>query len=94
MRRFAGIFTSIALVAGYLAFSPGKAAALFSMAGSNFLVVLSILPPVFVLYFAKLASSFCLKLIYFPEVFVLFLFCFPTLLYIITALVLTIVRKG
>ena len=49
VKRFAGIFTSIVLVAGYLAFSPGKAAALFSMAGSNFLVVLSILPPVFVL---------------------------------------------
>jgi len=49
VKRFAGVLSSIALVAAYLASDPGKAAALLSMAGSNFLVVLSILPPVFVL---------------------------------------------
>lgn len=49
MNRFSGILASVALCGFYLAFSPGKAGPFFSLAGSNFLVVLSMLPPVFIL---------------------------------------------
>ena len=49
MNRFSGILVSVALCGFYLAFSPGKAVPFFSRAGSNFLVVLSMLPPVFIL---------------------------------------------
>ena len=49
MNRFSGILASVALCGFYLAFSPGHALPFFTLAGSNFLVVLSILPPVFIL---------------------------------------------
>lgn len=49
MNRFSGILVSIALCGFYLAFNPGQAVPFFTLAGSNFRVVLSILPPVFIL---------------------------------------------
>ena len=49
MKRVSGILAATALCGFYLAFSPGKAVPFFTLAGSNFRTVLSILPPVFVL---------------------------------------------
>jgi len=49
MKRAFGILPAVALCGFYLAWSPEKAFRFFSLAGSNFLVVLSILPPVFIL---------------------------------------------
>jgi uncharacterized membrane protein YraQ (UPF0718 family) len=49
MKRTFGILPAVVLCGFYLAWSPEKAFDFFSLAGSNFLVVLSILPPVFIL---------------------------------------------
>lgn len=49
MKRFPGILAATAICGFYLAAFPAQARGFFSLAGSNFLVVLSILPPVFIL---------------------------------------------
>ena len=49
MNRFSGILATVALSGFYLAFNSGRAVPFFTLAGANFLVVLSILPPVFIL---------------------------------------------
>lgn len=49
MKRFPGILAATAICGFYLAAFPAQAGGFFSLAGSNFLVVLSILPPVFIL---------------------------------------------
>lgn len=49
MKPYSGILFSTALCGFYLAAFPDRVRGFFALAGSNFLVVLSILPPVFIL---------------------------------------------
>ncbi len=49
MKRYGGSLVSLLFCLVYAAFKSDRAMSLFSLAGSNFLVVLSLLPPVFIL---------------------------------------------